>query len=106
MSIRAGFAEIDITPPVGVHKIGWLKVIVSDHVLDPLFARAGVFEAGGERIGFIQFDTLFVPADMVAEVRRRISAEHGFDGANVMVSATHNHAGPALDDVGLVKRDD
>jgi hypothetical protein len=29
MAPQAGFAEIDITPPLGTEKIDWLKVIVS-----------------------------------------------------------------------------
>ncbi|GAG34883.1 unnamed protein product, partial [marine sediment metagenome] len=58
--MRAGFAEIDITPPVGILKMGWLKRIVSDRVLDPLYARAAVFEHEGARVGFIQLDTLSI----------------------------------------------
>jgi hypothetical protein len=105
MAQKAGFAEIDITPPVGVEKIGWLKVIVSDHVLDRLYARAAVLECDGRRVGFIQMDTLFAPADLVAEVRRRVEADTGFPGGSVMVAATHNHAGPAVDNVGVVRCD-
>jgi hypothetical protein len=41
MALRAGLAEVDITPPVGTHKIGCLRDIVSDRVLDPLCARGG-----------------------------------------------------------------
>ncbi len=106
MSLKCGFAEIDITPRPGAHKIGWLKVIVSDHVLDPLYARAAVLESAGERIGFLQLDTLFVPDALVAEVRRRIAEATGFPGGHVMVCATHNHAGPAVDNCGAVRRDD
>ena len=32
--LRAAFAEVDITPEPGVAKIGWLKEIVSTHVID------------------------------------------------------------------------
>ena len=106
MAPRCGFAEIDITPKPGIHKIGWLKVIVSDHVLDPLLARAAVFEAGDQRIGFIQLDVLFVPEALADEVRERITETLGFPGKCVMVCATHNHAGPAIDDTGIVRRDD
>jgi hypothetical protein len=105
MAIRAGFAEIDITPPVGTHKIGWLKVIVSDRVIDPLFAKAAVFESGGRQVAFIQLDTCFIEAADAAEIRRRIAARYAFPGGAVMVSATHNHAGPAVADCGDVRRD-
>jgi hypothetical protein len=96
MTFRAGFAEIDITPPPGTRKIGWIKLIVSDHVLDPLHARAAVFEAGETRLGVVQLDVLCVKAALVARIREAIGAAHGFPGENVMVSATHNHAGPAV----------
>ena len=45
MGIRAGFAEIDITPPLGTHKIGWLRDLIADTVLDPLYARVCVMES-------------------------------------------------------------
>ena len=100
MTLRAGFAETDITPPVGTHKIGWLRDIVSDRVLDPLCARAAVFEADGARVGFVVLDTLSVRWTTVAEIRRRCALKH------LMVSATHNHAGPAVANAGDVRRDE
>jgi len=105
MPLKVGFAEVDITPPPGTHKIGWLKTIVSDSCLDPLFARAAVFDSGEERLAFLQLDTLFVAADDVGDIRRRIASRYAFPGANVMIAATHNHAGPAVADCGDVKRD-
>lgn len=104
--MRAGCAEIDITPPVGTHKIGWLKVVVSESVLDPLYARAAVFDDGKSRAGIIQLDTLSIRWTQVDDIRNRIQSASGFPGANIMVSATHNHAGPAVSATGLVKRDD
>ena len=105
MPLRAGFSEIDITPPLGTLKIGWKKVIVSDTVLDPLYARVAVFESN-ERAAFVQLDTLSVRWTQVKEMRRRVAEEYGFPGENVMVCATHNHAGPAVANCGDVKRDD
>ncbi len=106
MALRVGFAEADITPPVGTHKIGWLKDIVSDAVVDPLFARVMAIESGEDRVGFMQLDTLCVPREQAARIREGISQQHTFPGRNVMVAATHNHAGPAVANVGDVKRDD
>jgi len=106
MSLRAGFAEIDITPPLGTHKIGWLVDIVSGSVLDPLFARAAVLEAGGAPVAFVQLDTLSIRWTQVAEIRRRCAEKCGFPGSHIMVAATHNHAGPAVANAGEVRRDD
>jgi hypothetical protein len=105
MALQAAFAEVDITPPPGTQKIGWLKVIVGEQVLDRLYARAAIFAAGGERIAFVQLDTCFVARQDVREIRRRIAERCGFPGGNVMIAATHNHAGPAVADCGDARRD-
>lgn len=106
MSLRAGFAETDITPPLGTNKIGWLKEIAAEAVLDPLLARAAVFECAGPRIAFIQLDTLSIRWTQTAAIRRRLQERYGFPGSGIMVAATHNHAGPAVATTGDVPRDD
>jgi hypothetical protein len=106
MPLRAGFAETDITPPVGTHKIGWIMDIVIAEIADPLLARIAVIESGGEKVGFIQLDTLCIRWTQTNDIRRRIEASYGFPGSNVMVAATHNHAGPAVAHCGDVRRDD
>ncbi|UCH34697.1 MAG: hypothetical protein JSV65_19625 [Armatimonadota bacterium] len=106
MSTQAAFAEVDITPPLGTKKIGWLKEIVGDSVLDPLFARAAVIQSGAAGIAFIQLDTLSIRWTTTNEIRRRIEQRCGFPGASVMAAATHNHAGPAVATTGEVPRDD
>ena len=104
--MQAGFAEIDITPPIGTKKIGWIIDITSEQVLDPLFARVAAFQDGGRAIGFIGLDTLSIRWTTTQEIRRRISERFGFPGENVMVAASHNHAGPAVCHCFAVKRDE
>ncbi|MBI3855908.1 MAG: hypothetical protein HY293_09490 [Planctomycetes bacterium] len=70
-------------------------------MLDPLFARAAVFELGAERCAILQLDTALILAGETASIRAKIAKEHGFPGDRVMVAATHNHAGPALINEGL-----
>jgi hypothetical protein len=104
--MQAAFAEVDITPPLGTRKIGWLKLLVADRVLDPLFARVAIIKSAEARIAFVQLDTLCVRWTQTADIRNRIEERYGFPGSNVMVAATHNHAGPAVATVGDVERDD
>ena len=104
--MKAGFAETDITPPVGTHKIGWIVDIVSDQVLDPLFARAAAFESNGQSVGFIGLDVLSIRWTTTQEIRRRISERFGFPGEHVMVAASHNHAGPVTCHCFEVQRDE
>jgi len=95
--LKAGFAEIDISPPPGTRKIGWNNKNQGDKILDPLYARAAVFECGEGRVGFISLDLLFVHRDQVAEIRRRIQVKTGVPGECLLIGATHNHAGPAIE---------
>jgi hypothetical protein len=106
MPFEAGFAEADITPPLGTKKIGWIKEIIMDTALDPLFARAAAFQSGEDRIAFIQLDLLCIRWTEVAEIRRRIEEAYGFPGSAIMVSTTHNHAGPAVVALGEVPLDE
>lgn len=104
--MKAGFAQIDITPPPGTLKIGWLEELYGEVVLDPLFARIAVFDDGRNQIGFIQLDTLSIRWTTTREIRHRVEAAHGFPASRIMVSATHSHAGPAVATIGDSERDD
>jgi len=106
MGLRAGFAEIEITPPVGTHKIGWLREIVSEQILSPLYARVALFSTPAEQIALVQLDTLFIAWPEVASIRAGVERSYGFPGPHIMVSATHNHAGPAVTHAGDVQKDE
>ena len=92
--MTGAFAEIDITPPLGTPKIGWIKTIIGDRVRDSLFARVCVLRSGDDGIAFIQLDVLSIGRQWVAEIRSEVERRFGFPGRNLMVAATHNHAGP------------
>ncbi len=99
---RAGFGEVDITPPRGTPRQGWNSKLVGESALDPLFARAAVFERGDAGpVVIIQLDVALVSAADTAAFRERVREEHGIPGDRVMVTATHNHSGPAMIDEAL-----
>ncbi len=94
---RAGFGEVDITPPLGSPRQGWNSKLTGDSVRDPIYARAAAFDvAGGAPIVFVQLDVAMILSEDATSVRARIRKEHGLDAARVMVTATHNHTGPAM----------
>jgi hypothetical protein len=104
--MKAGFAETDISPSVGTRKIGWMENLKCEVMLDPLFARIAIFDDRKEKLAFVQLDTLSVRWTQTNEIRKGVEKEYGFPIENIMVSATHNHAGPALSSVYPVDRDD
>lgn len=104
--MRAAFHQIDITPPVPCYKVGWIRKIVGRRVRDPIRARIAVFEAGRSSVAFIALDTLSVRWTQVARIRKAVEKLHGFSSRNVLIAATHNHAGPAVTHEGEVPRDE
>lgn len=93
---RAGFAEVVITPPVGTPMEGYsAREGVSQGVHDDLYARALVLDDGATRAAIVSCDLLGVDRRLVAAVRERASSLAEVPGANIMVAATHTHAGPA-----------
>jgi hypothetical protein len=69
---------------------------LSRQVAQPLRARSIVLDDGEARFGWVICDLLEVSRSLVADVRAAIDAAGCMAGEDVMVSATHTHAGPDL----------
>lgn len=94
-SLRAGAAEVDITPEVGAALAGSLRRRVSDGVLDPLYARAVVFESGGIRMAIILLDVIVIGNEDAASARRNVGEVLGIPAEQVCICCTHTHSGPS-----------
>ncbi len=96
--LKAGVARVDITPPAGVRMWGYFdRLTPAQGVLDPLFARVLVLEAGEKRLAYVDLDLgrPFGPTAL-AEIRDRAQKSAGI--SYVLVQATHTHAGPVVMD--------
>ncbi|MFN8439376.1 MAG: neutral/alkaline non-lysosomal ceramidase N-terminal domain-containing protein [Caldilineaceae bacterium] len=104
--MKAGVAEIDITPPVGTDMTGFIaREGSSIGVLDPLFARALILDDGATQAAIITCDLLGLHLSFVNEVRSTIAATTGIPAAHILVTCSHTHAGPAtlfLQDCGVI----
>ena len=94
--LRAGAAEVSITPPVGAAVAGSYQVRISTGVRDELHAKALVFAAGGVRAALVACDLANLPRPYSEEARRIIQQKTGIPGDHVMISATHTHTGPVV----------
>ncbi len=101
--LKAGFATVDITPPVGTPIGGnYRDDYASRGVHDPLCAHCMVADDGEHQVAIVSADLLGVRADMVRRVRESVHASCGLEPGAVMVAATHTHSGP--DTLGLDER--
>jgi len=91
--LKIGFAESDITPPLGTQIVGHFNDIRAEKINDPLFARAMVID-NGQAFIFVTCDLLSLRRSTVMQARQRIEEATGIPGDHISVSATHTHTGP------------
>ena len=96
--IKAGFAKVDITPPVGVWLSGYAsRNKPSEGISDKLYAKALVLDDGQNKIAIVSADLLWVPLEITNEVRKLVKKKIGIPESNVLVCATHTHFGPKVE---------
>ena len=92
----AGWAEIDITPPLGIALGGRAgPVTPADKVLDPLYAQV-LYLKDGKGTGFVlaSFDLVGLPHDLSDRLRTDIVHELAVNWNLVVLNASHTHSGP------------
>jgi len=94
--LRAGAAQVDITPTAGAHLCGAVgQYRPAKLVWDPLYAKALVLESDGKRICILALDVTIVTDEYTERIRRG-AAEFGLPPEAVMVHATQTHSAPSM----------
>ena len=95
-SIGTGFAEVDVSPEIGMEQPSGYGKLYHTKFHDPCKVRAAVFDDGTNRAAIVGIDVAFIPEWLVESVRRQVESECGIPGQFVMISASHSHSsGPA-----------
>ncbi len=98
--IKAGFAESDITPSIGMEQPGDYRKSFHETIHDPCKVRASVFDDGLKRIVFVGIDALMVPRSLVLQARGKIEKACGIPASHIMIGASHSHSsGP----IGMIQ---
>jgi neutral ceramidase len=93
VTLRAGAASRDITPELRGDFFGYVRPDLRVRgVAIRLHAHALVLDDGDRRVGLL---TLDLGAPLIADAVFDRVAELGFDRANLLIAATHTHAGPS-----------
>jgi neutral ceramidase len=101
--MRAGVAEVDVTPPVGCWLLG--PVAKSTGVHDPLMARALVLDDGAKKIAILGVDLIGMGWELADELHGLIKAETGVDFVLLQFSHTHNAPFPPSWMTSIYKKD-
>ncbi len=93
---RAGWSEIETTPPLGLPMGGrGPRFTPGREVLDPLIAQAAVLEdSGGNRTLWISVDLVGLSPVIAEPLRYDLSALTGIPIEAVILNYSHTHSGP------------
>ncbi|GMV80738.1 MAG: hypothetical protein AMXMBFR7_19220 [Planctomycetota bacterium] len=91
-----GYAQRDVTPPMGVALAGYglQPDRTAQAVLDELYARAIVLGDGTRRVVLCSVDVIGIAGDLALGVRKRVEKETGIPPECVLISAVHSHSTP------------
>jgi len=92
--LRAGAAEVDITPPIGTAMVGALVPRPSQGQDDPLFAKALVVQSGATRMAIVALDLATLPRRWGDACVQAAAARTGIPPDHIVWCATHTHTGP------------
>jgi len=90
---KAGFAERDISPAIGMEQPGGYGKAFHQAFHDPCKARAVVFDDGKTRVAIVGIDALFIRRQTVQTVRSAIQKRCGIEPGSILISASHTHSG-------------
>ena len=96
--MRAGTAELNITPEVGGVIPGQWLPRTAKSVHDPLLVNALVLECEDERVAIVSADVVSLKARVVAAARGLIADMTGIRPDGALLAATHTHTGPPVAD--------
>jgi len=95
--LKAGAAQVDITPPMGTQLAGDIgRRRPAETLVDPLFAKALVLDDGHRRLCVLSLDVLAIGRDWADAIRDGAGERFGIPREAVMVHAVQNHAAPSI----------
>ena len=95
--LQAGFARVDITPPLGTYMAGYYHERQADGILDPLLATCVAFRDGEGNTALVcSLDNLQIKQIVSDVLRATIAEKTGVSEEAIFLACTHIHTGPIM----------
>ena len=104
--LKAGFARMDVTPPLGVSLKGNYRTRICDGVLDPLEINTVAFEENGKLAILLSADNLGIKQACCDQLRERIATATGCAPEAVYITCVHTHLAPGVGVGGYITPQD
>ncbi len=90
--MKAGYAEGDISPEIGMEQPGNYGKSYHTTFHDPCKVRVSVLEDGATKLALIGVDALALYPPLITNVREQINAVCGIPPENILIGASHSHS--------------
>ena len=103
--LQAGWAERDMTPPVGTPMAGFSgrpneKRCTAVH--DPVFSRAIVLSDSHDTVALVGSDLLMTTENLARKVWEKVADATGLTSDSILFTTSHTHSGPGAFAPGLL----
>ena len=104
--MKAGFAKLDITPPLGSNLNGYFTVRPSKDIVEPIYTNALAFSDGESTALAISLDISEIIQKDTDHIRTLVSEATGVPFEAVFIACIHTHTAPVISEIGgFFKRD-
>ena len=93
---QAGFARVQITPPLGIFVAGYFIKRYAKEILDDLYVNTVALSVGDKKAVIIAADILNIKENGADVIRDHISSVTGLDRTSIFLNCTHTHTGPIV----------
>lgn len=94
--LKAGFARIDVTPPLGCYISGYYEPRIAEKIYDPLEAHALAVSDGENKAVLIALDVIGIRQKELDGMRERIAKTVNLPRSAVFITCSHTHTGPEM----------
>lgn len=94
--MKAGFAQANVTPPLGMAMEGLGQPHGCESVHDDLFVRALYLAHAQQEVLILGYDLLFFERPDIERFKQAIRQRTGLAPEQILINTSHNHAGPRL----------
>jgi len=102
--LKAGFARVDITPPLGTYLDGYFSIRPMSGVLDPLELNAIALNDGEKTVVMIAADIIGIAMADVKYIKKKMFERLALPEECVLLHAIHQHTTLRLDDKAVPDR--